>query len=95
MSDIFKVFWSKKVAKQIDLLPDNIGKKFFAWVSSVNLAGLRDTRKSPGFHDEPLKGNRQGQRSVRLNKAYRAIYVQRDVETIEFIEVIEVNKHEY
>lgn len=60
MSDIFKVFWSKKVAKQIDLLPENIERKFFAWVSSVKLAGLRDTRKSPGFHDEPLKGNRQG-----------------------------------
>jgi proteic killer suppression protein len=95
MSDIFKVFWSKKVAKQIDLLPENIERKFFAWVSSVKLAGLRDTRKSPGFHDEPQKGNRQGQRSVRLNKAYRAIYVQQSDETIEFIEVIEVNKHEY
>ena len=28
-----------------------------------------------GFHDEPLRGQRHGQRSIRLNRAYRAIYV--------------------
>ncbi|STX29298.1 Uncharacterised protein [Legionella beliardensis] len=27
-----------------------------------------ETRKSPGWHDEPLKGERAGQRSIRLNK---------------------------
>jgi proteic killer suppression protein len=59
------------------------------------MAGLRETRKSPGFHDEPLRGNRNGQRSVRLNKAYRAIYVEKIDGTVEFIEVVEVNKHEY
>ena len=48
-----------------------------------------------GFHDEPLKGKRQGQRSVRLNRAYRAIYVERGTGAVELIEVLEVNKHEY
>jgi proteic killer suppression protein len=51
-------------------------------------------RKRPGFHDEPLKGKRQGQRSIRLNKAYRAIY-EVDPQEPHFIEVVEVNKHEY
>ena len=32
---------------------------------------------------------------VRLNKAYRAIYVERDTGEVELIEVLEVNKHEY
>ena len=48
-----------------------------------------------GFHDEPLKGKRQGQRSVRLNRAYRAIYVEHETGEVELIEVLEVNKHEY
>lgn len=52
-------------------------------------------RKRPGYHDEPLKGKRLGQRSIRLNKAYRAIYEIDTTGTIHFIEVIEVNKHEY
>lgn len=95
MADIFKVLWSKKVEKQLGGLPDFIVRKFYAWVAVIQLAGLRETRKSPGFNDEPLHGNRQGQRSVRLNKAYRAIYIERRNGLIEFIEVIEVNKHEY
>ena len=95
MSDIFVVRWPKQVSKQLDKLPDVIVRKFYAWVTVVQLAGIRDARKSPGFHDEPLKGHRQGQRSVRLNKAYRAIYIEKSDGEIEFLEVIEVNKHEY
>jgi toxin HigB-1 len=76
-------------------LPEQIVKKFFAWVSIVQIAGIRETRRTSGFHDEPLKGERKGQRSVRLNKAYRAIYVEKSDRNIELIEVIEVNKHEY
>ena len=95
MSDVFTVRWSKKVAKQLDALPDQIVRKFYAWVSVVQLSGLRETRKSPGFHDEPLKGDRRGQRSVRLNRAYRAIYVETSNGNVELVEVIEVNKHAY
>jgi hypothetical protein len=32
---------------------------------------------------------------VRLNRAYRAIYMERDAGEVELIEVLEVNKHEY
>jgi proteic killer suppression protein len=32
---------------------------------------------------------------VRLNKAYRAIYVECETSKVELIEVLEVNKHEY
>ncbi len=95
MADINKVLWAKQVTKQLDKLPDAVVRKFYAWVTSVQLSGIRETRKSLGFHDEPLKGQRLGQRSIRLNRAYRAIYIERDNGTLEFIEVIEVNKHEY
>lgn len=89
------VVWGKRVGKQLDKLPLFIQRKFFAWATAVELAGIRSVRESPGLHDEPLKGNRQGQRSVRLNRAYRAIYVERSDGAVELIEVIEVNKHEY
>ena len=42
---------------------------------------------------EPLKGERKGQRSVRMNKAYRLIY--KIIKDRIHIELIEVNKHEY
>lgn len=95
MSKARSVFWGKRVAKQLDTLPDFIQRKFYAWATAVELAGIRVVRERPGFHDEPLKGGRQGQRSIRLNRAYRAIYVERSTGELELIEVIEVNKHEY
>ena len=49
--------------------------------------------KSPGFHDEPLKGERKGQRSVRMNRAYRLIY--RVIADRVHVELLEVHKHEY
>jgi proteic killer suppression protein len=53
-------------------------------------------RKVPGYHDEPLTGDRTGQRSIRLSRAYRAFYViERDAVRVEFVHVTEVNKHEY
>ena len=57
--------------------------------------GMLEARKLSGFHDEPLKGKRRGQRSIRLNRAYRAIYMEAASEDIIIVEVIEVTKHEY
>jgi toxin HigB-1 len=95
MGDIRNVVWQKAVTKQLERIPTHIAKKFYAWVTAVKLAGLRSVRTAPGFHDEPLKGKRLGQRSIRLSREYRAIYEERRDGTIEFVEVIEVNKHEY
>jgi len=50
------------------------------------------SRRRPGYHDEPLHGQRQGQRSVRLSRSYRAIYFEHEAGTV-LVEVIEVNKH--
>lgn len=51
--------------------------------------------KVPGYHDEPLKGTRKGQRSIRLSKSYRAIYIIRSNQSIKFVSVEEVSNHEY
>jgi toxin HigB-1 len=55
----------------------------------------RQSQALYGFHDEPLKGDRKGQRSIRLNKAYRAIYTEGQRKEVRIISIIEVNKHEY
>ena len=84
---------NKKAQKQIKTLPDHIVRKFQKWVIDVEIFGIEEIRVVPGYHDEPLRGNRVGQRSIRLSRAYRAFYVEYD-DTI-IIEVIEVNKHDY
>ena len=95
MADIFLVRWDKRVAKQLERVPTQISRKFYAWVSAIEIAGIRASRRSPGFHDEPLKGGRLGERSVRLNKSYRAIYRERLDGSFEIVEVLEVTHHEY
>jgi toxin HigB-1 len=62
------------VKKNIHKIPLPIKKKLFTWAAAVEKRGLNDVRKIPGYHDEPLKGDRLGQRSIRLNKQWRAIY---------------------
>lgn len=93
--DIFEVVISKKAEKDLKSTPIHIAFKLKVWIDNVKNEGLREVRKRPGFHDEPLKGKRQGQRSIRLNKGYRAIYEIDMSGTIHFIEIVEVNKHEY
>lgn len=89
------VHLSARSKKDIAKLPTFIVNKLLAWVDDVEARGLEEVRKISGFHDEPLKGDRKGQRSIRLNKAYRAIYIIKNDGTIEFVEIKEVNKHEY
>ncbi len=73
----------------------HVAQKFTTWVALVELKGVETVRLIPGFHDEALKGQRKEQRSIRLNRSYRAIYEVRDNRTAQFIRVEEVNKHEY
>ncbi|HVE44752.1 MAG TPA: type II toxin-antitoxin system mRNA interferase toxin, RelE/StbE family [Gammaproteobacteria bacterium] len=86
---------SRQALKNLKRTPLYIQEKFRAWLMAVDKIGLLETRKSPGWHDEPLHGSRQGQRSIRLNKQWRAIYVIVDNDKIKFIEVIEVTPHDY
>ena len=92
--DMDKVVFNK-VEKQLKKLPSFIVIKLLAWAESVELKGIREVRKIAGFHDEPLKGDRLGQRSIRLNRSYRAIYTEHDDGTIHLIVLEEINKHEY
>ena len=71
----------------------HLAEKLKFWANNVNNYGIIEARKCKGYHDEPLKGDRKGQRSIRLSKSYRVIYIE-DKRIVKII-VIEVNKHEY
>lgn len=91
MSDIFEVVLAEDLEKKLRKIPRRIISKFKVWVERVENDGLRETRKIKSYHDEPLQGIRFGQRSIRLNRAYRAFYVEKN----NFIKVMEINKHDY
>ncbi|PWU20953.1 MAG: hypothetical protein C5B49_03435 [Bdellovibrio sp.] len=88
-----KVSRSKAFEKELGRVPDFIRKKVIFWIFLVESNGLAEVTKSPGFHDEPLKGERRGQRSVRMNRAYRLIY--HVIQDRVHIELLEVHKHAY
>lgn len=81
--------------KKLRKMPRQIVFKLRTWVTQVELMGIRRVMLIKGYHDEPLLGDREGQRSIRLNKAYRAFYRRRKNGEIEIIEVFDVNKHKY
>ena len=93
--DIYTVELSPRAKKNLKGMPIYIIDKLESWIRAIERIGLREVQKTPGYHDEPLRGNRLGQRSIRLNKAYRAIYVLKQGKEIEFLRVEEVHKHEY
>ena len=86
---------AKNAQKDLVKVPNFIKEKLLLWIDAIERLGIHEVRKIPGFHDEPLKGDRKGQRSIRLNKAYRAIYVEGQRKEVHIISIIEVNKHEY
>ena len=90
-----EVLFSKEAEKNLRKVPPYIAIKLQQWVELVENEGIREARKIKSFHDEPLMGKRNGERSIRLNKAYRAIYKEIKFLKILRLEVIEVNKHEY
>lgn len=92
--EIFKVQVPRSVEKELEKLPQYIVLKLIGWIEDVGRIGLSEVRKVPGYHDEPLKGQRNGQRSIRLSKSYRAIYVIEEKKIVQ-IKIVEVIKHGY
>lgn len=80
--------------KQLRKLPTHIVVSFQNWVEDVEERGLEEVQKVPGYHDEPLRGELRGLRSIRLSRAYRAYYRIVD-EAVRFVRVERIDKHEY
>ncbi len=92
---IRRVDLSKRVRKQLKSVPRHIVENLAAWVDDVENRGLEEVRKISGYHDEPLHGERTGQRSIRLSRSYRAIYLVREAGFSEIVSVEEISKHGY
>ena len=97
---ICKVEIAKKALKDIEKLPVHIRDKLMYWLKAISEKGLQQVRIRSGLHDEPLAGKRVGQRSVRLSRSYRVIYVViKEEKTIdqkeEYVRIEEVHKHRY
>jgi proteic killer suppression protein len=88
-----QVHLSQKAEKQLKKIPKVIIERLFDWIETLQTIGLLDARKLKDYHDEPLKGDRHGQRSIRLNKQWRAIY--KELNGYIEIEVLEVTPHDY
>lgn len=86
---------SRNAKKDLKKVPIYIKLKLLSWIDSVEEEGLNYTRTISGYHDEPLMGDRKGQRSVRLNRSYRMIYILNERCEIKIINILEIHKHEY
>lgn len=84
-----------KVRKHLNRLPIHIVRNLQRWALQVETLGIQEVRKIPGYHDEPLRGDRSGQRSIRLSRSYRVFYIEVEGDEVNLIQVQEINKHEY
>ncbi len=74
-------------------LPPQIVKKYELWKAIVFRHGPEKLKEFPGFHDEKLRGNREGKRSSRLSLQYRVVYsIERELVTVY---VLEITPHNY
>jgi proteic killer suppression protein len=95
MNAIRRVELSARAKKDLRKVPVQVLDKLELWIRMVETTGLAEVRKIPGFHDEPLKWDRKGQRSIRLSLLWRAIYVIAKDGSVEFVSVEEVTPHKY
>ena len=58
--DIFTVVLTKQAKRDLLKVPHHIARKLEAWINDIEVEGLNEARKIPGYHDEPLKGVRVG-----------------------------------
>jgi proteic killer suppression protein len=92
---ISRVVITERAQRQLRRVPHHIVDKLMAWVEAIEEDGLEATRRVRGFHDEALKGKRQGERSVRLSRQWRAIYAIQMDGSGDFVSVEEVTPHAY
>ncbi len=83
----------KKIDKIFKRLPSSVKEKYQLWKAIVRYNGPKAVRQFHGFHDEKLKGKREGQRSSRLSLKYRVIYEVEEEAIIVY--VIKITPHKY
>ena len=87
------VYEHRRVAKQLDVLPVEVLKRYEKWKDVAMVSGPLGLRVIRGFHDEAVRGEWQGYRSSRLGLQYRVIYRVMAIEAI--FQVVSITPHEY
>jgi len=90
---MWDVYEHRRVAKQLDVLPLEVLKRYEKWKDIAIVSGPMGLRLIKGFHDEALRGKWQGYRSSRLGLQYRVIYKVIAKETI--FQFASISPHEY
>jgi len=90
MSEIYE---HRRMSRVLQRLPEEVLKRYEKWKDIVRISGPQGLRAIKGFHDEALKGDRQGQRSSRLGQQYRVIYEVSKEEVLVY--VLDLTAHDY
>jgi addiction module RelE/StbE family toxin len=90
---MWKVFEGPRARKSLAKLPQELLKKYEKWKDIVAVSGPVGLRAIRGFHDEALRGEWFGFRSLRLSIQYRIIY--RIIRDECWVDVINVNAHDH
>jgi mRNA-degrading endonuclease RelE of RelBE toxin-antitoxin system len=90
---MWDVYEHRRVAKQLDVLPLEILKRYEKWKDIASVSGPTGLRLIKGFHDEALRGKWQGHRSSRLGLQYRVIY--RVIAKEAVFQVVSISPQEY
>ena len=85
---------TKQAQKGFAKAPQQVQNKLLKWMRDVEAKGLAVVSVQPAYHDEPLTGQRLGQRSIRFNLQWRAIYTLQSNDTL-LITLLEVTPHDY
>lgn len=91
-----KVVIAKAAQRKIVKVPHEIVEVVQRWILIVETIGIENTRKQggKGLHDEPLRGELKGLRSIRLNRSWRLYY--KEIDGIpKIISIERIDKHEY
>ena len=91
----WSVVMTRRSCRDLDRAPLHIQMALQEWAKSVETDGMLAVRKIPGYHDEPLRGDRRGQRSVRLNRQWRAIYTELATGELAIVTLEEITPHAY
>ena len=90
---MWEIYEHRRVAKQLNVLPLEILKRYEKWKDIAIVSGPLGLRLIKGFHDEALRGEWRGYRSSRLGLQYRVIYKVIAKEAI--FQVVSISPHDY
>lgn len=87
------IYEHRRVARQLDSIPEDILKRYEKWKDIVTVSGPQGLRLIKGFHDEALRGEWKDCRSSRLGTQYRVIY--KIVRDQILVQVVNITAHDY